>query len=254
MISADINSVLLKSGSDKVEILNNMTFNTDERKVYCILGKNGSGKSTLIKSLTGLLPQDKYIVKGKVFFKGIDLLNCSEENILQVRKNNIRYVFQDAVNSFDPLKKLKYYFDSAGSEVKKIRQLLHYFLLPSFEKLILLYPYEISGGMAQRLLLVLALLADPDIIILDEPTSGVDNAISNLLLLMLREFSDSPGKSVIVVTQDINFALKSSDYISYLSNRTLSKFYSTEEFLSIKEDNELNNFLTSFKELKNEPV
>ena len=250
MLSVDINSVSILDEEKRRTILNDINFEIEKGKVYTILGKNGSGKSTLIKSLTALLPKIEYEVKGEVFFNETDLLNCSEDELREIRKHNISYVFQDAANSFDPLKKIKYYFDLSNISPLKIEELLLFFLLPTYKKLSGLHSYELSGGMAQRLLIVLALLANPDILILDEPTSGVDYAVMNLILLKIKNFTRDNDKSVLIATQDINFALKSSDHIAYLSEGNLTRFYNPDEFLNSTDD-KMKNFIHSFKEISN---
>lgn len=250
MLSVDINSVSLLDEDKRKTILQNIKFDIEKGKVYTILGKNGSGKSTLIKSLTALLPTELYQIDGKVLFNGFDLLTTSDEILRGIRKNNIRYVFQDAANSFDPLKKIKYYFELTNVSPLKIEELLVYFLLPSYKKLSSLYPYELSGGMAQRLLIVLALLANPDLLILDEPTSGVDYAVMNLILLKMKNFVRDNDKSVLIVTQDINFAIKSSDFVAYLSEGNLSNFFNPSELMR-SPDEKVKNFIESFKELNN---
>jgi ABC-type glutathione transport system ATPase component len=260
MLSVDINSVSILDEEKRRSILKDIKFHIEEGKVYTILGKNGSGKSTLVKSLTALLPKIDYEVRGKVIFSatggsasggnGTDALNSSEEKLREIRRNNIRYVFQDAANSFDPLKKIKYYFDLSNVSPLKIEELLLFFLLPTYKKLSGLHSYELSGGMAQRLLIVLALLANPDLLILDEPTSGVDYAVMNLILLKIKNFVRDKDKSVLIVTQDINFALKSSDHIAYLSGGNLTRFYNPDELLNSTDD-KMKNFIHSFKEISN---
>ena len=250
MINVDVNSVSVLTEEKKNILLLDLKFDIQKGKVYTILGKNGSGKSTLIKSLTALLPTTDYEVKGKVIFNGVDLLSTSEEKLREIRKNKIRYVFQDAANSFDPLKKIKYYFDLSNISPLKIEELLLFFLLPTYKKLSGLHSYELSGGMAQRVLIVLALLANPDVLILDEPTSGVDYAVMNLVLLKIKNFVRDNDKSVLIVTQDINFAIKSSDYIAYLTDGRLTPFICTKEFLS-PTDEKVKNFIDSFKEISN---
>jgi ABC-type glutathione transport system ATPase component len=250
MLSADIDSVILRVEDKNQIVLKNIKFDITKGKIYSILGKNGSGKSTLIKSLTSLLPDNPYEIKGNVLFVETNLLKTSEESLREIRKNKIRYVFQDAANSFDPLKKIKYYFELTNVSPLKIEELLIYFLLPSYKKLSSLYPYELSGGMAQRLLIVLALLANPDLLILDEPTSGVDYALMNLILLKMKNFVRDNDKSVLVVTQDINFAIKSSSFVAYLSEGNLSKFFTPSELIS-SPDEKVKNFIESFKELEN---
>jgi len=250
MLSADIKSVSIFNEGKSRTLLQDIRLDIEKGKIYSILGKNGSGKSTFIKSLTSLLPTVLYEVKGKVLFGGIDLLQASEERLREIRRNKIRYVFQDAANSLDPLKKIRYYFDLSNISPLKIEELLLFFLLPTYKKLSGLHSYELSGGMAQRLLIVLALLANPDILILDEPTSGVDYAVMNLILLKMKNFVRDNDKSVLIVTQDINFAVKSSDYIAYLSEGRLTKFFTSNELLE-SPDERVNNFINSFKEMSN---
>ena len=251
MLNVDLNSVSLLDEEKRKTILQNIKFDIEKGKVYTILGKNGSGKSTLIKSLTALLPSELYLVEGKTLFDGTDLLTANEVKLHDIRKHNIRYVFQDAANSFDPLKKIKYYFDLSNVSSLKIEELLIFFSLPTYNKLSSLHSYELSGGMAQRVLIVLALLTNPDLLILDEPTSGVDYAVMNLILLKIKNYVRDNNKSVLIVTQDINFALKSSDYIAYLTDGRLTPFIYAKEFLSSTDD-KVKNFIYSFKEISND--
>jgi len=253
MLIVDINSLNVLSENNRIVILEKINFKFEQGKIYTILGKNGSGKSTLIKSLTALLPDDLYQVNGKVLFNDTDLLNIPNEKLWDIRKNKIRYVFQDVANCLDPLKRIEYYFYLSEEKADNIEDQLDFFLLPSFKKLSGLYPYELSGGMLQRLQIVLALLADPDILILDEPTSGVDYAIINLIMIKLKEFVQKKDKLVLIVTQDINFAIKASNYVSYLSDGTLSTFFKPNEFIASTNIAE-KKFIDSYKEVNDAPV
>jgi len=194
------------------------------------------------------LPQNQYKVKGKVKFNKSDLLNIAPEVLRSIRKDKIRYVFQDAINRFDPLRKFEYYFNNSEATMLYIEEQLQYFLLPGYDKISKLFPYELSGGMAQRMSLIFALLAKPNLIVLDEPTSGVDYAIVNLILLKLKEFIMDGENSVIIVTQDINFAEKVSDHIAFISEGTISQFFPANEFINSVET-EYNHFINSYREL-----
>jgi ABC-type glutathione transport system ATPase component len=249
MLSADIKSVSIFNEGESRTILQDIGFDIEKGKICTILGKNGSGKSTLIKSLTSLLPVELYEVKGKVLFDGTDLLQVSEDELREIRQKKIRYVFQDAANCLDPLKKIRYYFDLSNVSPLKIEELLLYFLLPHYKKISKMHSYELSGGMAQRLLIVLSLLANPDLLILDEPTSGVDYAVMNLILLKMKNFVRDNDKSILIVTQDINFAVKSSDYITYLSDGRLTRFFTPDDLLETP-DIKVKNFINSFKEIR----
>ncbi|MGE5805568.1 MAG: ATP-binding cassette domain-containing protein [Ignavibacteria bacterium] len=234
MLSVSINEIKLIGINSVRLLLEKIRFNLEPGKIFTILGKNGSGKSTLIKSLTGLLDKKFYSTEGEVFFQGENILKMSEEKLLKLRRDKIKYVFQDAANSFDPIKKLKYYFGKPANHKDETNLLLEYFLLPDQDELKNMYPYEISGGMAQRTALAFALLANPKLLILDEPTSGIDSAIANLMLLKLKDFA-SDGNSVLLVTQDLVFAKKISSKISYLADNRISSFSDPDEFFKIKE-------------------
>ena len=125
-----------------------------------------------------------------------------------------------------------YYFKRFTIDKNEINELLEYFFLPSKENLFKMYPYEVSGGMAQRICLVLALLTKPKVLILDEPTSGIDTAIANLMLLKLKEFVENDDHMVLLVTQDILFAKKISDKTALLEESTLTEFKNTKEFFN----------------------
>lgn len=232
MLKARIESILIKENSSLRFLLSDIKFELMKRRIYTILGENGTGKSTLIKSLTSLLGEQQYVVKGDVYFEDKNVFSFSGEELRNFRLNKIRYVFQDAANSFDPLKKFEYYFANSNSTKDKIDDMLRYFLLPDYDKLSVLYPYEVSGGMAQRISIVLAFLANPDLIILDEPTTGIDYAISNLLLIKLKEYKEKRNGTVLIVTHDMKFTETVSDEIAVLSGGRLNSFKVLSEFSS----------------------
>jgi len=240
MLNVLLNRVIVTKDNRERIILNDIVFELESGKIYTILGKNGTGKSTLLKSLTGLLDDRFYSVNGKVIYNDKDILKFDENELQKIRENEIKYIFQDPVNSFDHLKTFGYYFNKltplyltrrgAGGEVEnEVDELLEFFILPDSKTLFKMYPYEVSGGMAQRISFILALLAKPKIIFLDEPTSGIDAPIVNLLLIKLREFINE-GNLALMVTQDIELAKNASNKIALLSDGTLSKFSNPEEF------------------------
>ncbi len=246
MLSADIKSINIRGG---YPLLNDIKFSLGKNKVHTVLGLNGSGKSTLIKGLTKLLDEKIYDISGSVIFDDKNLLTLNNRVLNEIRRDKIKYVFQDAVNSFDHLKKFGYYFDRLAKEKNDIDEILDYFILPGRDALLKLYPYEVSGGMAQRINFVLALLTRPKIIILDEPTSGIDSAISNLFLLKLREFASEKDHAALLVTHDLVFTEKISDRIAFLSDGKLTDFVSTDEFFKMKRDRSLETFLDAHSRL-----
>jgi ABC-type glutathione transport system ATPase component len=229
MLNVLLNKVSTTDENKERIILRDIVFKLEEGNVYTILGKNGTGKSTLLKSLTGLLDKSAYTIEGKVIYNNKDILTVGDDELQQIRRNEIKYVFQDPVNSFDHLKSFGYYFktllsllsrEGVGKDKNEVEELLKFFLLPDSKTLFKMYPYEVSGGMAQRISLILTLLAKPKIIFLDEPTSGIDAPIVK-------------GNLALMVTQDLELAKNGSSKIALLSDATLSQFTAPEEFFHL---------------------
>lgn len=231
MFDVQIHKISVLSNHAANTVIEKCSFNLHPGKTYILLGSNGSGKTTLSLALTGLLNKNIYNVEGSALFDGINLLNCSNESLTEVRQQYIKYVFQDPVNTFNPLKKFGYYFQLINSTAAEIDEILEFFLLPPIGKIKNLFPHEISVGMAQRIAISLALLAKPKLIIMDEPNSALDLASSNLLVQKIKEFTTS-GSSLLIITQDTFFAQKTGDEIALLSNKSVSPMIKNSDFFN----------------------
>ncbi|MEO8399605.1 MAG: ATP-binding cassette domain-containing protein [Ignavibacteriaceae bacterium] len=249
MIDVSLNDIKILNENYSRTLLLDIYFKILPNNIYTILGLNGTGKSTLIKSLTKLLDEKFYKVEGKIFFDGINILSLSNLELQKFREEKVKYVFQDAINSFDHFKTIGYYFEKFAKKSYNFDEVLEYFILPKSERLFKMYPYELSGGMAQRTSLALALLTNPQLLILDEPTSGIDSAISNLYLHKLKEFASQNNNSVLLVTQDLSFAKIVSNKIAYLHNETLSEFYNVSEFFDTNLNSSFQKFVSSYQTL-----
>jgi ABC-type glutathione transport system ATPase component len=249
IFKADIQKITLTDQKGTRTLLENLNFKIESGKIYTILGKNGSGKTTLIKSFTKLLSSSVYKVEGSAFWGNENIYQMDDSRLLNIRRNEIRYVLQDLTFNFDPLKKFKYYFEKSGSSSKSINEQLKSFFLPDYETISHLHPYEISGGMAQRLSLLFALLPNPRFIILDEPTSAVDYSNVNLIKLKLKEFVKNDG-AVLIVTHDLGFAKEVSDQLAFLQDGILSDFKNSDDFFSNYNKTLYSNFIKSYNELR----
>lgn len=247
MINPIINKVSLSLNSAEQILLQNIEFTIEPNSVYTIIGKNGSGKSTIAKLLIGMLDRRFYNIEARVIFNNTNILEYGEQDLLVFRNKKVRCLFQDPMNSFDPLKKFSYYFSNFTNDKIETEELVKYFLLPHIKDFIELYPYEVSGGMAQRIAFILTLLSNAEVLILDEPTSGIDAAISNLLLLKLKEYTGQKNNSVLLITQDLLFAEKVSNKIALLDNHSLTDFLSPAVFFQ-NVDNEIIRLYSGSKE------
>ncbi len=228
MLKVEIKHLIFKNNSIKKEILKNINFLLKPGNIYSIFGLNGSGKTTLLNSIIGNLDKRFYSLSGNIYWDETNIFSFTEKQKREFRKKYVRYVFQDAITSFDPLKKLGYYFKNIAASRDERKDLLNYFHLPDYKTISDMHSFELSGGMAQRLSVVLALLSGAKLILLDEPTSALDIPVSNLLRFKLEEFCRSKNVIILVVTQDLKFGLNVSDYVAFLKNGKLSAFSHSE--------------------------
>lgn len=235
MLTANIKSIKINNLSNTPSLLSNIDFKLLPNNIYTILGNNGSGKSTLLLALVNLLDKKDFGIDGTVKFNDVNLLELSDKEFASVREKNFRFIFQDSISAFDPLKKIKYYFELFNYSLNEIKDEFKYFQLPKYSEVCELYPHQISTGMAQRINIILALLSNPNILLLDEPTSALDLPIINLLLHRLKKYVEQENKIVLLVTQDIPFAKAISDYISLMKKGVLSQFTTPDIFLLRRE-------------------
>lgn len=246
----NLSSVTAKDNS-KV-ILSNIKFTMFKNTIYTIIGKNGSGKSTLIKAITNLLDVKRFEVQGKTLLDETNIFDIPFEELRLLRQKKIQYVFQDAVNSFDPLKKIGYYFNSLSLHKNNIETAFKYFRLPPFDRVLEMYPHELSGGMAQRITFILAVLKEPEFLILDEPTSGIDAETILLIKDFLKTYINEGDRIVLIITQDLSFVKGLTNFISILSQNGISEFVTFEHFVNSFSDENAQVFINAYKELNDE--
>ncbi|MDA3859883.1 MAG: ATP-binding cassette domain-containing protein [Melioribacteraceae bacterium] len=198
--------------------------------IYTILGENGSGKSTLLLAIVKMLNTNEFIIDGSVELENNNLYSLNDKKLSEFRAENFRFVFQDPVSAFNPLKKMQYYFDLTSSSEEAIEKELEFFQLQKYAKIKNYYPHELSVGMLQRINIILALISQPKILLLDEPTSALDLPIINLLKNRLVEYVSVGNRIVLLVTQDIPFAKNTSNYIAKLVEGKLLDFLPNDEY------------------------
>ena len=195
-----------------VKALNGVNLRQEEGEIYCLVGESGSGKSTLALTIMGLLPYNASLLGGKIFLEGVDLLQAGPDYIRSLRGHQISMVFQDAQSALNPVEPI-------GSQLEEVihqhsdmslrnanrlaQETLREMGLPDPKRVMGQYPFALSGGMCQRVMMAIALVLRPKLLIADEPTSGLDVTLQAEILERLRVLVREQGSSVLLITHDM---------------------------------------------------
>ena len=211
------------------KVISDLTIDVNENEIVAILGSSGSGKSLLAHSILGILPYNSHVT-GTLKFKGKTLNQKIKE---ELRGHEICLIPQ-SVNFLDPLMKVS---DQAIGECenkeeynkKKIKQREVFSKYGLNESVDDLYPFELSGGMARKVLLSTALLNDPDLLIADEPTPGLDSKSVEETIEDIKNLKEK-GKGVLLITHEIDVALKTADRIAIFYSGYVIEINKAENF------------------------
>ncbi|BDZ65088.1 dipeptide/oligopeptide/nickel ABC transporter permease/ATP-binding protein [Agromyces mangrovi Wang et al. 2018] len=200
------------SGPDTVrEVLHGVDLDLHRGEIHGLVGESGSGKSQIAFSILGILPKEAIALGGSIVADGRDLLR-DREALRAARGRRIGYIPQEPMSNLDPSftigDQLVYGLRAARSMSKKqARERVHSLLvrvgIRDADRVMKLFPHEISGGMAQRVLICGAVAADPDIIVADEPTTALDVTVQAEVLELLRELSIERGLAMVLVTHNL---------------------------------------------------
>tara|TARA_Y100000741_G_scaffold217241_1_gene165590 strand:- start:524 stop:2551 length:2028 start_codon:yes stop_codon:yes gene_type:complete len=210
-----------KKGKE-ISILRNVTTNIRKGETVGIVGESGSGKSTLALAMMGYVKQGLYTIEGKCLFESSNLLKMKNRDLEKIRGRKIAMIPQNAGQSLTPNLKIGYQIDEAlrlhtnldlNEREKKISELLNKVRLPSPETMAFRYPHELSGGQQQRVAVAMALAGSPDLLLLDEPTTGLDVTTQAHVLELLRIIAKDTGTSMVYVSHDLGAIAQVSDRI-----------------------------------------
>lgn len=205
--------------------VNGVSFYIDREETLGIVGESGCGKTVTMLSLLKLLPPSAEIESGKAHFKDKDLLSLNLREMQTVRGAQIGMIFQDPMTSLNPVMNIGLqmaepliYHKAMKTQDALARsgELLELVGIPDGETRIKDYPYQLSGGMRQRILIAMALACEPDLIIADEPTTALDVTIQAQIIELVKELKAKLGTSVIWITHDLGVIAGLADRVAVM--------------------------------------
>jgi oligopeptide/dipeptide ABC transporter ATP-binding protein len=204
--------------------VNDVSYELEAGRVLGVLGESGSGKSAMLRTILGLQPKHARI-EGEVRLRGQDLISMSSAERAAIRGSWVSMVFQDPMTALDPVytveqqlvETIRRHEDFSKSEaVDRALELLNLVQIPSPERRLKAYPFELSGGMRQRIVIALALVSNPSLLLADEPTTALDVTVQARVLDLFRDLKDRLGMGVIFVTHDLSVAAEIADDIAVM--------------------------------------
>ena len=206
----------------EVQAVNGVSFNLDAGKVLGIVGESGSGKSVTAYSIMQILADNGRITSGEILYKGEDISRWSESKMQDFRGKCCSIIFQDPMTSLNPVftigsqiaeAVLLHTKSSKHEAMAKALEMLKLVGINEPEKRLKQYPYELSGGMRQRVMIAMALACEPDILIADEPTTALDVTIQAQILELMQSLQKKLGMAIIMVTHDLGVIAEMCDEI-----------------------------------------
>lgn len=218
-------SVAFRQANRETLAVDRISFDLKKGETVAVVGESGSGKSVTGLSVLRLLPSSAHHPSGEVLFQGRDLLKLSEQEIREVRGNDITMVFQEPMTSLNPVhtigqqivEMLEVHRGMRGEEARKrVIELLTEVGIPTPEERLGSYPHQLSGGQRQRVMIALALANEPDLFIADEPTTALDVTVQAQILRLLADLQRDLGLGMLLITHDLGIVARVATRVSVM--------------------------------------
>jgi ABC-type dipeptide/oligopeptide/nickel transport system ATPase component len=228
-----------------VVAVDDVSFRIDDGKTLAVVGESGSGKSVSALALTRLLPEPPAVYeRGEVLLDGRDLLLLSQRELRRVRGGQIAYVFQDASTSLNPVFTVRQQMaevlalhrpdvprDRLSRDAEIVRALAEVRIVHPEQRLNA-YPHELSGGMAQRVMIAMALASRPKLLVADEPTTALDATVQRQIMDLLHELKERRGMSILLITHNFSIIGGLADQVAVMFRGRVVETGATEEVLN----------------------
>ena len=237
ILSVDRLNVSFNTRGTIIKAVNNLSFGLQKNEVLGIVGESGSGKSQTVLSLMGLL-EPNGVATGSAIFKNKEILGLPDKELNKIRGNEVAMIFQDPMSSLNPYITIGEQMSGVLRQHSKLNkkearerciEMLRAVKVPSPDKRIDGYSFELSGGMRQRAMIATALLTNPDLLIADEPTTALDVTVQEQILDLILEVKERFLMSVILITHDLGVVARTCDNVLVLKDGIKQEYGDTEQ-------------------------
>ena len=203
-----------------------------------LVGESGSGKTVTAMAISGLIEKNKVEMSGHILFDGVDIWNCSRNELRSVQGREIGVVFQEPMTSLNPLMKIGYQVEETmrihtdlSAEERKVRALkaLEKVGIPEPEVAYDKYPHQLSGGQRQRAMIASAMVINPKLLICDEPTTALDVRVQAQILDLLKNVNEEEGVGILLISHDLRVIRHLCDRVVVMYKGDIVEQGSTEE-------------------------
>ncbi|MBU4540105.1 MAG: ABC transporter ATP-binding protein [Firmicutes bacterium] len=225
---------------DEQPMVTNMNLKMEHGEILGIVGESGSGKSTLIKAAMGLLDPAGLVNRGDIFYKNQNVLNMNAEKLRALRGPEMGMIFQNCGSALCPIRtigaQLYETMEQHGIKDKqevdsRAKALFKKFNLVDSDRILNSYPFELSGGMNQRVGIVMAMILKPDLLFADEPTSALDVTVQAQVIREMIKLRDDFGTGIVIVTHNIGVVSYMADKVAVMYKGQLVEYGNTRDVI-----------------------
>ncbi|WP_428245554.1 ABC transporter ATP-binding protein [Ferrovibrio sp.] len=215
-------SVDFRTRSGIVKALDRVDFDIHKGEMVAIVGESGSGKSVTAYTVMGILDPAGKVTTGSAVFGGLDLLQASEGALRELRGREMSMIFQNPRVALNPIRRvgqqiadvlIEHGGITRAEAPKRAIEMLQKVRIPDPERRAKAYPFELSGGMCQRIMIAIALACQPKLLIADEPTTGLDVTTQAVIMDLVQELGQAQGMATVLITHDLGMAAEYCDRI-----------------------------------------
>ena len=230
-----------KTKDGMVKAVNGVSLRLEKDSTLGLVGESGSGKTVTALSIMQLVPSPGEIVKGQIRYNGVDLLGFSSEQMRRLRGQEISLIFQDAGAALNPVISIgqqveEILLEHTDISKRRIRDiaidLLAQMGIPDPKSMMGRYPFQLSGGMAQRVLLAIGMALKPKILVADEPTSNLDVTLQAEMLHRMRRLRQESKTAILLITHDLGVIAQMADTVAVMYGGTIVEYADTRSLYS----------------------